>query len=115
MKSRIITGIFCVIAIVLCFASLGHAQSLAGAGGGQQAPYTNTYVMQDHPQHASNHDLATEQSLLGSGSIHEAHGERPLWEFGSDKVERPLGDVAREYRTGAIYTNRKKAVITLEK
>jgi hypothetical protein len=115
MKSRIITGIFCVVAIVICFASLGHAQSLAGAGSGQQAPTSNTYVMQEHPQHASQHDMATEQSLYNSGSVTTAHGERPLWEFGSDKVERPLGDIAREYRTGAIYTNRKKAVITLEK
>lgn len=114
MKSRIITGIFCVVMIVICFASLSHGQSLAGAGSGVQAPYTNTYIMQEHPQHADRHALATEQVLVGGGTMTEAHGERPLWEFGSDKVERPLGDVAREYRDAWLHPA-KKAVLTLEK
>lgn len=83
---------------LLVMSSVCWGQSLAGAGSGQQAPYTNTYVMQEHPQHADRHALAAEQSLVGGGTMTEAHGERPLWEFGSDKVEIPLGTVARQYR-----------------
>ena len=98
MTSRIITGIFCLLAIVFLFASLGQAQSMGGVGASIQAPYSNTTVMSDHPQHASQHDLATTQSLLGDNGVTSAHGEQPLWEFGSDKVEPSLGDVARAYR-----------------
>jgi len=53
----------------------------------------------DHPQHADRHALATEQSLLGCGSVTTAHGERPLWEFGSDaSAPQSLGDLARALR-----------------
>lgn len=99
--------IFILLVVFLFVASLCHGQSVAGMGGGQQAPTSNTYVMQEHPQHADRHAMATEQSLVGGGTMTEAHGERPLWEFGSDKVERPLGDVAREYRALALYGSEK--------
>ena len=38
-------------------------------------------IMSEHPQHASQHDMAQEQSL-----------------FGSDKRVTPLGDIARSLR-----------------
>lgn len=120
MTSRLVTGGFCLIVIVLLFASLGQAQSIGGVGSSIQAPYTNSVQMPDHAAHASQHTLATEQDLLGNGNVTSAHGERPLWEFGSDKVERPLGDVAREYRNGhpaekarIVWNGNKDGVIRL--
>src|SRR5271157_1415490 len=98
MKSRIITGVFVVLAIVLCFASLGHAQSIAGGGGSIQAPTGPTYVVPDHPQHADQGSGRPEVSLLGNNNITSAHGERPLWEFGPVIQLPSLGDVARAYR-----------------
>ena len=82
---------------LLMLSSVSWGQSVL-SGGGLQGPVNNTYVMQEHPQHADRHDLASEQSLVGGGSITVASGEQPLWQFGSDKVEVPLGTVARQYR-----------------
>ena len=98
MKSRIITGVFCILTIIFLFASLGHAQSIAGGGGSIQAPTGPTYSVPDHPQHAEQHDLRPEVSLIGGSSYTYAQGERPLWEFGSERVPVPLGDAARAYR-----------------
>jgi hypothetical protein len=98
MKSRIITGVFCILTIIFLFASLGHAQSIAGGGGSIQAPTGPTYSVPDHPMHAEQHELRPETSLLGGGNVTYAQGERPLWEFGSSYVPKPLGDVARAYR-----------------
>ena len=52
-------------------------------------------VIPDHPQHASEHAMGQESSLLGSGAYSYAQGERPLWEFATVKNETPLGDTAR--------------------
>ena len=67
----------------------------------------------DHPQHASVHDMATEQSLVGGSSYSYAQGERPLWEFGPVSEPVPLGDVARAYRKQKLTA--KKAEIVFEK
>lgn len=57
-----------------------------------------TYVP-DHPQHASQHALAQESSLLDSNTYSYAQGERPLSEFVSAPArETPLGDIARAYK-----------------
>jgi len=105
-----------LIAFLVIVSTTMFGQSIAGGGGSIQAPYSNTVVMPDHAAHATQHDMATEQTLLGSNAVTVAHGERPLWDFPDDRVpEKPLGTVAREYREGLNYTNRKKAVITLEK
>jgi hypothetical protein len=79
----------------------------ASIGGGQQGPFTNPYVMPSHPEHASTHAMATETPLVGGSGVTTAQGEQPLWQFGSSKVERPLGDVAREYRQLALYGSEK--------
>ncbi len=94
MVSRIVTGVFVVLAIILCFASLGHAQIY---GGGQQAPTQPTYSVPDHPQHADYGTMRSEQSLLSS-SITTAHGERPMSDFPDDSRAVSLGEVARKYR-----------------
>ena len=52
----------------------------------------------DRPLHASEHAMATESSLLSSGSISWAKGEVPLAELGSPVYHTPLGDIARAYR-----------------
>jgi hypothetical protein len=56
-------------------------------------------VMTDHPQHASEHAMATESSLFSTNSPYSfAKGEVPLAELGSLEYQIPLGDVARAYR-----------------
>lgn len=66
----------------------------------------------DHPQHASQHSMAAEQSVLETNCNISAHGERPLWEFASPRVERPLGDIARELRRQRDFVvTAKKAVV----
>ena len=67
----------------------------------------------DNPQHASQHDLATEHSLLEHSTYTYAQGERPLWEFGPISQPVPLGDVARAYRTQHALA--KKAEVILNK
>jgi hypothetical protein len=55
-------------------------------------------VIPDHPQHASQHAMALETSLLSTSVYTYAQGEQPLAQFGSLPYETPLGDVARAYR-----------------
>ena len=75
------------------------AASAFGQVSGAISAQAQMLQLPDHPQHADQHALATEQSLLGCGSVTTAHGERPLWEFGSDaSAPQPLGDVARALR-----------------
>jgi len=56
------------------------------------------YMPDDHPQRAAEHAMATESSLLSSGSISYAKGEVPLAELASPMYHTPLGDIARAYR-----------------
>ena len=49
----------------------------------------------DHPSHASQQRMATEQSLLEYSSYTYVQGERPLWEFAPASHAVPLGDIAR--------------------
>jgi hypothetical protein len=109
MKLRHVDG-FAVLLVLFLFmtAMFSHAQ----IGGSAVQPVNGpTYSVPDHPQHAAQHDLRPEVSLLGGGSVTYAQGERPLWEFGSDRVEVPLGDIARKYR---LYDGREKARIRWE-
>lgn len=71
-------------------------------------------VVPSHPQHATQHDLAQEQSLLSNSAYTYAQGERPLWEFGPVSAPPvPLGDTARAYRKE--HATAKKAEIIWEK
>jgi len=91
MKIAIVT--ICFLCATAAFAQVG------------QSALSNTpqpMVMIDHPQRASVHAMADETSLLGCSAYSYAQGEQPLWEFGSDKHEVPLGDVARAYRQGHV-------------
>jgi hypothetical protein len=86
---------------------------------GQLAPVLSNQpaaiAMTEHPAHASQHEMATEQPLVG-GALNTytyAQGERPLWEFGPVSEPVPLGDVARAYRKEKITA--KKAGFVFEK
>lgn len=98
-----------LILIVLC----------AATALGQIAPVIPSQVsvvqIPDHPQHAEQHAMATERSLVGGGleTYTYAHGERPLWEFGPVSEPVPLGDVARAYRQEKLTS--KKAQLIFEK
>lgn len=96
----------------LClFCAASAAAQAAGVLSGQP----QIFHASEHPEHASHHELAAEQSLLPPQSAyHYEKGERPLWEFGPvSEPPVPLGDVARAYRAGHVLA--KKAEITLEK
>ena len=97
---------------VLCLLCAGSA---AAQAAGALSAQTQPLRMCENPQHASHHELATEQSLLPPQSTyHYEQGERPLWEFGPVSAPPvPLGDVARAYRAGHVLA--KKAEVTLEK
>ncbi len=69
----------------------------------------------DHPQHASEHAMARESSLLSTSSYSYAQGEVPLAELGSIQYETPLGDVARAFRKERAASTVSKAVKVLEK
>ena len=80
---------------ILCF--LGATTAL-GQTAGVLSNQPAIIQIPDHPQHAAQHDLAPEQSLLGSDLYSYAKGERPLWEFGPISQPVPLGDLARAAR-----------------
>lgn len=84
---------------------------LAGSASANAQPLQMT----GNPQHAQQHDMATESPLVGgrADNYTYAHGERPLWEFGPVTQPVPLGDVAREYRKQKM--NAKKAEFVFEK
>ena len=46
--------------------------------------------------------MGEEANLLGSSAYSYAKGEQPLWEFGTDRHDTPLGDVARAFRKGRV-------------
>ncbi len=96
-----------IVLFVLCAASAFG--QLPGALSNQPV----VFEIPDHPQHASVHDLANEQSLLGGSNYSYAQGERPLWEFGPVSQPVPLGDVARAVRKEKLEA--KKAAIVFEK
>jgi len=54
--------------------------------------------MTDHVQHASEHAMAQESTLLSVTPYGYAKGEVPLAELGSLEYQTPLGDVARANR-----------------
>ena len=89
----------------------------AAAALAQTAPVlpnqTQILRLPEHPEHASVHDMAQEQPIVGGTMYSYAQGERPLWEFGPVAEPLPLGDVARAYRKEKL--SMKKAAIVFEK
>lgn len=99
------------ILCTLCFlcATTAFAQNL---GVLSNVPQPMTMV--EHDQHASQHPMAQETSLLDTSVYSYAKGEVPLAELGSIQYETPLGDVARAFRK-ARAANLTKPVKVLEK
>jgi hypothetical protein len=105
------TRIAIAAAFVLCMfaANSAHAQASAAVLSNTPQPLT----MQDHVQHATQHAMAQESSLLNNFTYTYAKGEVPLAEVGSLPYEVPLGDIARSYRQE--HKNAPKAVVKFEK
>lgn len=111
LRVRHFDGFAVLIVLFLLVACMfSHAQ----VGGSAVQPLTQpTYSVPDHPSHASQAELRPEQSLLGSNGVTTAHGERPLSDFPTYTVPKPLGDVAREYREE--HAKAEKATIHFDK
>lgn len=97
-----------IFAFCLLFATAAFGQTAASVLSNTPQPT----VIPEHIQHATQHAMATENSLLGNSAYTYAQGEQPVVDFGSLKQETPLGDVARAYRKGHVLD--KKAVVVLE-
>jgi hypothetical protein len=106
MKANLMKTVF--VAVCFLFATAAFAQN---------APVTSSVPqpleMAEHTQHASQHAMASESSLLGGSSYSYAQGEQPLAQFGTLPQETPLGDIARAYRKE--HTTTAKATRVLEK
>jgi len=102
------------ITILMLFI-LCAAGAFGQVAGGVLSNQAQVLELPDHPQHATLHDMAIEQSLVGGSPANYtyAQGERPLWEFGPVSEPVPLGDVARAYRKEKLTA--KKAQIIFEK
>jgi len=98
------------VLFILCTAG-----AFGQARGGVLSNQAEVLELPEHPQHATFHDMAIEQSLVGGTAANYtyAQGERPLWEFGPVSEPVPLGDVARAYRKEKLTA--KKAQIIFEK
>jgi hypothetical protein len=75
--------------------------------------YNQPLVMVDHPQHASQHELAQPQDLFEHSGYTYAKGELPLSDFVHPSEPEPLGDIARVYRKE--HASVKKAEFVFEK
>jgi hypothetical protein len=78
----------------LCGTAAAFGQNASVLGNNPQP----IQMPDDRPQHASEHAMGTESSLLSSGTISYAKGEVPLAELASPMYHTPLGDIARAYR-----------------
>ena len=102
MKTRIFLFAVCV------FCSVGSAaQTVGGYSFGSEA---QMLVMPEHPQHASQTELAREQDIRERSAITWAQGERPLWELMSPPPFVPIASLARILRDE--HARSKKAVIS---
>ena len=82
----------------LCFLCLFCATTAFGQSAPLLTGNPQQLQMYEHPQHASEHAMAQESTLLSTSTYGYAQGEVPLAELGSLEYQTPLGDVARAYR-----------------
>jgi hypothetical protein len=71
-------------------------------------------VVADHPEHAAQHSMRPDDNLRGDSLYSYAQGEQPLSDFGTGKVEIPLGDVARALRKAHAQDRKATRVFTGE-
>ena len=76
--------------LVLCLFLTTVAFGQYAAVSGQPQPYQPP----SHPEHATVHELASEQSVLGGTNYVSASGERPTWELPQAPTPS-LGETAR--------------------
>ena len=90
-----------IVAEVLALLFILSLSAFGQAAGSTASPsMTNPYAMTGHPEHATQHALSIEQSLL-LGNETSASGEMPVSDVPSDpKPFVSLGAIAREYREG---------------
>lgn len=100
--------IICTVCF-LCLATAAFSQN-AGLLSNNVQPME----MSGHSEHASEHAMAQETSLLSTSSYTYAKGEVPLAELGSPIYQVPLGDVARAYKKERAASNAPKAVKVME-
>jgi hypothetical protein len=93
----------------LCASAVAFSQV-----GGILSNESQPVRMEGHVQHASQHPMAEESSLLSSNSYTYAKGEVPLVELASPIYQTPLGDVARAYRKEHASPDVPKAVKVVE-
>jgi hypothetical protein len=105
MKKIVIT-----LSFVVCFLC---ATSMFGQTASVLSNNPQMVNVPDHPQRATQHDMAQFDNLRGDGGYTYAQGEQPVWEYAPDKHETPLGDIARAYRKGHVTD--KKATIVMNK
>jgi len=96
-----------LLACIFCTAA---AFGQATVGGGAISSQPQLIVVPSHPQHASSRPMGSAENLLGQGGYTYARGERPLWEVAPDRVEKPLGDQARELRHERLAAKKAKRV-----
>lgn len=107
LETMKLTFVLLVLLCLLC-ASAAFGQAVFA-----QPSYAQPLVMADHPQHASQHELAQPQDLFEHSGYTYAKGERPLSDFGHPSEPEPLGDIARAYRKE--HASVKKAEFVFEK
>ncbi|HLW88723.1 MAG TPA: hypothetical protein VKR57_09525 [Terriglobales bacterium] len=107
MKTTLFRTTFCVLFLICATTAFAQTAPVLS----NQA---NIVQIIDHPEHASQHELATSQNLLEHSDYAYAKGELPLWEFGPvGPPPVPLGDLARAARKEHALD--KKAQIIWEK
>jgi len=93
----------------ICFLCATGAFAQVGA----QSLSADPQILQltSHPMHASQHPMGEEQSLLTSSGFTSATGDRPLWEFASNRPEVPLGDIARNLKKEHLTAKKAEKVL----
>jgi hypothetical protein len=98
----------CFFIFVVCiFCSAGAAGQTIGSYWLNGQP--QMLVMPEHPQHASQTELAPEQDIRERSGITYAHGEKPLWELMPPAPFVPIADLARIFRDE--HARAKKAIV----
>ena len=97
------------VLLCLLYASASFGQAVLAP----PPSFTQPVVMVDHPQHASQHELAQPQDLFEHSGYTYAKGELPLSDFVHPSEPEPLGDIARVYRKE--HASVKKAEFVFEK
>ena len=84
---------FFLVAVVLFCAAGAFGQAISSG----PSP-AHMLVMTGNPQHAAPTAMAPEQDLRERSGTNSGRGERPLWEFGTERQPISLGQLARDIR-----------------